>query len=100
LLSARRRCALEGQEGARVVERLNRLLWTEAEDSQMATMLYVIVDPAASAVRWGNAGHPAPLMVVDGEPGFLDGGSSVPLGVLPFPTYEEVSARMDPGSTL
>ena len=66
----------------------------------MATMLYVIVDPAAGAVRWVNAGHPAPLMVVNGEPGFLDGAGSVPLGVLPFPTYEEASARMDPGSTL
>ena len=100
LRSALRAYALEGHDGARVVERLNRLLWTEAESSQMATMLYVIVDPAASAVRWVNAGHPAPLMVVDGEPRFLEGAGSVPLGVLPFPTYEEVSARMDPGSTL
>ena len=68
LRSALRAYALEGHDGARVVEQLNRLLWTEAEDSQMATMLYVIVDPAASSVRWVNAGHPAPLMVVDGEP--------------------------------
>ena len=66
----------------------------------MATMLYVIVDPAASSVHWVNAGHPAPLMLVDGEPEFLAGASSVPLGVLPFPTYEEVSAPMLPGSTL
>ena len=100
LRSALRAYALEGHDGARVVEQLNRLLWTEAEESQMATMLYVIVDPAASAVRWVNAGHPAPLMVVDGEPRFLEGAGSVPLGVLPFPTYEEVSDRMDPGSTL
>ena len=100
LRSALRAYALEGHDGARVVEQLNRLLWTEAEDSQMATMLYVIVDPAASSVRWVNAGHPAPLMVVDGEPGFLEGAGSVPLGVLPFPTYEEVSAPMTPGSTL
>jgi PAS domain S-box-containing protein len=100
LRSALRAYALEGHDGARVVEQLNRLLWTEAEDSQMATMLYVIVDPAASSVRWVNAGHPAPLMVVGGEPGFLDGAGSVPLGVLPFPTYEEASAPMAPGNTL
>jgi PAS domain S-box-containing protein len=100
LRSALRAYALEGHDGARVVEQLNRLLWTEAEDSQMATMLYVIVDPAASAVHWVNAGHPAPLMIAGGEPQFLAGAGSVPLGVLPFPTYEEVSARMDPGSTL
>jgi anti-sigma regulatory factor (Ser/Thr protein kinase) len=100
LRSALRAYALESQDGARVVERLNRLLWTEAEESQMATMLYVIVDPAASAVRWVNAGHPAPLMITGGEPRFLEGAGSVPLGVLPFPTYEEVSAPMEPGSTL
>jgi PAS domain S-box-containing protein len=100
LRSALRAYALEGHDAARVVEQLNRLLWTEAEDSQMATMLYLIVDPAASSVRWVNAGHPAPLMVVGGEPSFLEGASSVPLGVLPFPTYEEASAPMNPGSTL
>ncbi len=100
LRSALRAYALEGHEGARVVEQLNRLLWTEAEESQMATMLYVIVDPAANNVHWVNAGHPAPLMLVDGEAEFLEGSSSVPLGVLPFPTYEEVSAPMYPGSTL
>jgi PAS domain S-box-containing protein len=98
--SALRAYALEGHDGARVVERLNRLLWTEAEDTQMATMLYVIVDPAADAVHWVNAGHPAPLIIANGEPRFLEGAGSVPLGVLPFPTYEEVSARMDPGSTI
>ena len=54
LRSALRAYALEGHDGARVVEQLNRLLWTEAEESQMATMLYVIVDPAASTCPLGE----------------------------------------------
>jgi PAS domain S-box-containing protein len=100
LRSALRAYALEGHDGGRVVERLNRLLWTEAEESQMATMLYVIVDPAASTVRWVNAGHLPPLVISGKEVRFLQGEASVPLGVLPFPTYEEVTAPMEPGESL
>ena len=100
LRSALRAYALEGHEGGRVVERLNRLLWTEAEDSQMATMLYVVVDPAASTVRWVNAGHPPPLVIAGDEVRFLEGESSVPLGVLPFPTYQEVTAALNPGEAI
>ncbi len=100
LRSALRAYALEGHDAGRVVERLNRLLWTEAEENQMATMLYAIVDPAASTVRWVNAGHPPPLMIAGGEARFLQGDASVPLGVLPFPTYEEVIAPMEPGESL
>jgi anti-sigma regulatory factor (Ser/Thr protein kinase) len=100
LRSALRAYALEGHDGSRVVERLNRLLWTEAEESQMATMLIVIVDPAAGTVRWVNAGHPPPLVVSRGEVRFLAGEASVPLGVLPFPTYREATARLDPGDNL
>jgi PAS domain S-box-containing protein len=101
LRSALRAYALEGHSTARVVERLNRLLWTEAGESQMATMLYLIVDPGDGVVRWVNAGHPPPLMIRgDDDVRFLTGDASVPLGVLPFPTYEEVSAPMEPGSTI
>jgi PAS domain S-box-containing protein len=100
LRSALRAYALEGHDSGRVVERLNRLLWTEAEESQMATMLYVIVDPAASTVRWVNAGHPPPLVIGGGRVDFLQGDASVPLGVLPFPTYEEVMAPLNPGQSL
>jgi PAS domain S-box-containing protein len=101
LRSALRAYALEGHSPARVVEQLNRLIWTESDESQMATLIYVVVDPAEEEVRWVNAGHPPPLLVNGDElPHYLEGGSSVPLGVLPFPDFEEVTMPMDPGGTV
>jgi anti-sigma regulatory factor (Ser/Thr protein kinase) len=101
LRSALRAYALEGHAPARVVEQLNRLIWTEAEESQMATLIYVVVDAAEGEVRWVNAGHP-PALLLDGDerPRYLEGGTSVPLGVLPFPDFEEVAVPMGPGSSV
>jgi PAS domain S-box-containing protein len=101
LRAALRAYALEGHEPARVIEQLNRLVWNEGRDSQMATLLYMVVEPGESRVDWVNAGHPAPLLS-NGEspPRFLEGTTSVPLGVLPFPSYETVTSTMEPGSSL
>ena len=101
LRSALRAYALEGHDPCMVVQQLNRLVWTEAADSQMVTLLYVVVDPNEGVARWVNAGHPPPLVVGgNGRPQFLEGGTSVPLGVMPFPNYQEMSTALGPGSTL
>jgi PAS domain S-box-containing protein len=101
LRSALRAYAMEGHAPARVLEQLNRLIWTEAEESQMATLIYLVVDAAEGEVRWVNAGHPPPLLLDgDDRAHYLEGGSSVPLGVLPFPDFEEVAVRMAPGGTV
>jgi PAS domain S-box-containing protein len=101
LRSALRAYALEGHPPARVVEQLNRLVWTEEDDSQMTTLIYVVVDPVAGELHWVNAGHPPPLLLSESRtPQYLEGGSSVPLGVLPFPEFEEVSVPIDQGATV
>ena len=41
------------------------------------------------------------MLLADGDaPHFLEGGSSVPLGVLPFPEFEEASMEIEPGATV
>ena len=101
LRSALRAYALEGHDPATVVEQLNRLVFTELEDSQMATLLYLVFDPAENTVRWVNAGHLSPLLLVgDGLAHYLDGGRSVPLGVMPFPSFGEVSIRLEAGGSV
>jgi PAS domain S-box-containing protein len=100
LRSALRAYALEGHGPAVVVDRLNRLVWTELEESQMATLIYVVMDPAEGSLRWVNAGHLPPLVESPEGLRFLEGGRSVPLGVMPFPKFEEVEARLEPGGTM
>lgn len=101
LRSALRAYVLEGHEPSRVVEQLNRLAWAEGADTQMTTFIYAVVDPSEGRMTWVNAGHPAPLLLSEQRvPRLLEEGGSVPLGVLPFPTYEQVSAPMEPGSAV
>jgi anti-sigma regulatory factor (Ser/Thr protein kinase) len=101
LRSALRAYALEGHDPPSVVERLNRLVWTEVGESEMTTLVYALVDPGEGTVRWVNAGHPPPLVLRQpGEARYLEDGRSVPLGVLPFPTYEERRTAFGQGGTV
>ena len=101
LRSAMRAYALEGHDPRTVVDRLNTLMWSELEDGEMATLIYLVVDPMENAISWVNAGHLPPLLVgEDGLARFLEGPRSVPLGVQPFPGYEAADARTAPGTTV
>ncbi len=101
LRSAMRAYALEGREPAEVIASLNQLMWSEVEDSEMATLVYVVADPGAGTLTWVNAGHPPPLILAsDGSTSFLEGPRSVPLGVMPFPTYLEGTGPLPQGGTL
>jgi len=101
LRSAMRAYALEGHAPADVVDRLNQLVWSEVEDSHMTTMVYVVLDPLEGKVTWVNAGHLPPLAVTsDGMARFLEGASSVPLGVMSYPAYEASETEMPLGGTV
>jgi PAS domain S-box-containing protein len=101
LRSAMRAYALEGHAPADVVDRLNQLVWSEVEDGHMTTMVYVVLDPLEGRVTWVNAGHLPPLAVTsDGMARFLEGPSSVPLGVMSYPAYEAAETEMPLGGTV
>ena len=99
LRSAMRAYALEGHDPPTVVERLNQLVWSELEDSQMATLVYLVVDQGEGTIGWVNAGHLPPLVLEGGRPRFLEGPSSVPLGVMPYAQYEAGSMELPAGAT-
>ena len=101
LRSAMRAYALDGHGPAGVVDRLNQLVWSEEENGQMTTLIYVVVDPWEGAISWVNAGHLPPVIVSsDGEASFLEGPSSVPLGVMSFPSYTTVETELPLGGTV
>jgi anti-sigma regulatory factor (Ser/Thr protein kinase) len=100
LRSALRAYALEGHDVKTAVDRLNQLVWSDLEDSQMATLVFMVIDQAESTISWVNAGHLPPLVLEDGQPRFLDGPSSVPLGVMPYAQYEAGSMELPAGATI
>jgi PAS domain S-box-containing protein len=101
LRSAIRAYALEGHDPPTVVERLNRVMWAEIEDTEMATLIYAVLDPAEGRISWVNAGHLPPLLLdAQGESRFLEGPRAVPLGVMPYVSYEAGERDLPPGASL
>ena len=79
LKSALRAYALEGEDPATVLRRLDRKI-QHFEPGQMGTVLYGVLDPAVGEVRLSSAGHPHPLLAVPGGVSEVDLPYDLPLG--------------------
>jgi PAS domain S-box-containing protein len=100
LRHATRAYALEGHPPGAVLDRLDRLV-RSLEGGQMATLLYLLVEPDRSSVRLASAGHVPPLLIgPDGKGSFLDSAPDPPLGILETKNHGEVEVELEPGSTL
>jgi PAS domain S-box-containing protein len=100
LRNALRAYALEGESPGAVLAKLDRLV-AQMERGQMATLVYAVLDPDWTNLRFAGAGHPPPLLLGhDGRAEYLWEGRSPPLGVGASGTYEEGTARLEAGSTL
>jgi phosphoserine phosphatase RsbU/P len=64
-----------------VLTKLNRLLVEDFPAGRFVTMVYAVLDPARRSVVFANAGHPSPLLIVDGKSQFLDTERGMPLGI-------------------
>src|SRR3954449_7993699 len=92
--------AIEGHPPSVVIERLDRLVQS-LNPGRMATLLFPVLEPDGRNAVFANAGHLPPLVVeADRSPRLLEGARGVPLGVLPYASFEETGARLEPGSTL
>jgi PAS domain S-box-containing protein len=100
LRHAARAYALEGHSPPAVLDRLDRLV-RSLPGAQMATLLYLVVDPDMTTATFASAGHVPPLVVgPDGEARFLEGAPNPPLGVFDSSGHQELEVRLEPGSTI
>ena len=100
LRNALRAYALETTSPAKVLAKLDRLM-SQMDREDMATLVYAVVDPDWTSLRFAGAGHPPPLLLgPDGRAEYLWDGRSPPLGVGGPRAYAEGTAAIDPGSTL
>jgi len=100
LRHATRAYALEGHPPAVVLDCLDRLV-RSLDGGQMATVLYLVVEPDHGTIRFANAGHVPPLAVgPDGEAVYLETAPNPPLGVFASERHVELAAELAPGSTI
>ncbi|HEX8054066.1 MAG TPA: SpoIIE family protein phosphatase [Thermoleophilaceae bacterium] len=90
----------DGDRPGPVLDRLDRLV-RSLDEREMATVAYVVIDPAESVLTASLAGHPPPLVLgADGSTRFLDGVRSRPIGVVAARRYDETTAPLERGETL
>lgn len=100
LQNALRAYALDGLRPSLVLERMNGFA-RELQGGPMATLLYAVVDPDAAQMRMASAAHPPPLVAdPTGAVEYAEGPTGSPLGVVPFPTYDESVVALADGSTI
>jgi anti-sigma regulatory factor (Ser/Thr protein kinase) len=100
LRHAMRAYAVEGHSPAGVLDRLDRVV-RSLEGGQMATLLYLVMEPDHRTVRFASAGHVPPLVVTaEGEAEYLQTAPNPPLGVFESPNHAEMTTELAPGSTI
>jgi PAS domain S-box-containing protein len=100
LRHAMRAYAVEGHSPAGVLDRLAKLV-RGLDGGQMATLLYLVMEPGHGTVRFANAGHVPPLVINrNGDAQYLESAHNPPLGVFESPDHIETTMELTPGSTI
>ncbi|WP_017537958.1 PP2C family protein-serine/threonine phosphatase, partial [Nocardiopsis halophila] len=90
-------CLDQGGRPDRIAHRLDAYMSAFLPES-MATMCYLVHDPAVGRIRYSNAGHVPPLLLrPDGRCTRLPGAPDPPLGCALGTEYRSRSVRVAPG---
>src|SRR5216684_3593839 len=84
---------------ARLVQRLNALIYRGSRGRKYATFFFARYSPSTGLLRYVNAGHNPPFVAIDGQLEELS-STGKPIGILPDSNYHERSVEIPPGATL
>lgn len=86
---------------AKVLERVNELLFMDSQNGMFVTAIFCILDPETGILRYANAGHNLPLLLRSQglEIETLPKGG-IALGVVENACYEEYEIKLEPGDAL
>ncbi|MGI8773171.1 MAG: PP2C family protein-serine/threonine phosphatase [Acidobacteriaceae bacterium] len=105
LLMASLRASLRGmtmdgpRDLAKLMQKVNRLVYEASANNRYATFFFATYDPATRELRYVNAGHNPPLVLRGSSSLWLDGGGPV-VGLLTDAGYEEHYVALEPGDLL
>jgi serine phosphatase RsbU (regulator of sigma subunit) len=92
--------ALEDASPAEVLRRVNRAAYLN-DQSDLATCIVAVLDPATMRLEWSSAGHLPPLLVrAAGVGTLLAGEPGPPLGVTTEGDFPRHHVRLGPSDTL
>jgi serine phosphatase RsbU (regulator of sigma subunit) len=91
--------AAQGDSPAVILTKLSKLV-SIPRDGHFATVQCAVLDFANATITVANAGHPEPLMLVDGRASFVKTATGPPVGVRLRDDYREVTAPLPPAATL
>lgn len=87
-------------DGATVLQAVNRQVYESSLANRYATVFYGVYDRQTRTLRYVNAGHPPPMVVrQDGSITWLETGGA-PVGMFPDWIYEEGAVQLDPGDAI
>ena len=84
---------------ARLVQRLNALIYRSARGRKYATFFFGRYTPSTGLLRYVNAGHNPPFIAINGKLEELT-STGKPIGILPDSTYHELTVEIPEGATL
>lgn len=89
--------AVDGHPPGVVLAKANELM-RRLLPGELATICLLLIEPGTGHVRMANAGHPPPLLVVEGGSGFVE--HPAPLLGIDAPRPADLELVLPPGSTL